>query len=278
MNVFNANPYIRLTSHSSTLRPHSCINRRIIFDYELIVIKKGTFTLEYNYKNYVCKKGDILFIRPGVRHAFYMGESAVLQPHVHFDMEFLPNSNKVTVNFKDLEQLSEQEKSWIRQDDFYNYPYNPFIKIKDKQKFLAIFDDLVSGQKTDNYLWKKGCLIQLICIIERDNFQNTFSFTDDYPIELQLKDYIDAGLCYDLTLSQIANQFSYDKFYLERKFKAKFGQSVICYRNEKRLCYAQTLLKDYTVSQVAEKTGFTSIYSFSRAYKLKFGKSPSKDK
>ncbi len=277
MNVFNLNPYIRLVSQFSTLRAHSLIKRRIIFDYELIVIKDGFFTLEYDGKSYQCTNGDILLIRPGIKHAFYIGKTHVLQPHVHFDMEFLPNSCKIPVNFKDLEELNEQEQSWVRKDVFCNYSNCPFIKIKDKEKFLALFEEVLSGQKTDNYLWKKACLTQLICIIEKDNFPKTFSYPDDYPIELQLKDYIDAGLCYDLTLTQIANQFSYDQFYLEKKFKAKFGKSVISYRNEKRLYYAQSLLKDYTVSQVAEKTGFSSIYSFSRAYKLKFGTSPSKN-
>jgi AraC-like DNA-binding protein len=276
MNVFKLNPYIRLTSKFSVLQAYCSIARRIIFDYELIYIKSGKFTLEYDGKNYACNQGDILLIRPGVQHAFFIGETPVAQPHVHFDMEFLPNSPEIPVCFKKLEELSDLEKACIRQDLFANYPSSPFITIKDKEKFLQLLDVVLTGRKVERYLEKKGALTAIISMIAEDNFSESFSYPNDYPIETQLKDYIDAGQCFSLTLSQIADQFSYDKFYLEKKFKCAFGQSIIAYRNEKRLIYAKSLLKDYNVSQVAEKTGFSSIYSFSRAYKLRFGKSPTK--
>ncbi len=277
MNVFSVNPYIRLTSKNSILPAFSSIKRRIIFDYELIYIKGGTFTLEYDSKSYSCNQGDILFIRPGVRHAFYIGETPVYQPHVHFDMEFLLDSTEIPVCFKDLNELSEVEKAHIRQDIFTNYPLTPFIKIKDKEKFLKLFNSLILGHKSENYLEKKAILTNIINLIVKDNFPESLSYPKDYPVESQLKDYIDAGQCFSLTLSQMANQFSYDKFYLEKKFKSTYGKSVIAYRNDIRLLYAKSLLKDFNVSEVAEKTGFSSIYSFSRAYKLKFGKSPSKE-
>lgn len=276
MNVYNVNPYIRFTSQNSTLHAYSSIKRRIIFDYELIYIQSGNFTLEYDSRNYNCKEGDILLIHPCISHAFYINETPVVQPHVHFDLEFLIDSCKVPISFKDYNQLSDIEKSYIRQDVFMNYPTSPFINVKNKEKFITLFMHLVSGHKSENYLEKKALLINLINIISKDNFPNSFTYEDDYPLELQLKNYIDAGQCFSLTLSQIASVFSYDMFYLEKRFKSAFGESIISYRNNKRLLYAQTLLKDFTVSQVAEKTGFSSIYSFSRAYKLKFGKSPSK--
>lgn len=276
MNVFNVNPYIRLTSKHSTLHAFSLIKRRIIFDYELIYIKSGSFTLEYNFKNYECKQGDIIFIRPGIRHAFYIGETPVIQPHVHFDLEFFLDSPEIPVCFKDVNELNESEKSRVRKDVFSAYPLSPFIRVNNKEKFLLEFDRLLSGHKSENYLEKKAILTNIISVIVKENFPDSFSYVEDYPVEYQLKDYLDAGQYFSLNLSQIANEFSYDKFYLEKKFKLAFGKSIITYRNDKRLLYAQILLKDFNVSEVAEKTGFSSIYSFSRAYKLKFGKSPTK--
>jgi AraC-like DNA-binding protein len=40
---------------------------------------------------------------------------------------------------------------------------------------------------------------------------------------------------------------------------------------------AKQLLKTNTVSKTAELLGYTSLYSFSRAYKLFYGVSPTKD-
>jgi AraC-like DNA-binding protein len=41
---------------------------------------------------------------------------------------------------------------------------------------------------------------------------------------------------------------------------------------------AKQLLKDFSVTSVAEKTGYQSVYAFSRAYKTFYGVSPTKDK
>jgi quercetin dioxygenase-like cupin family protein len=46
------------------------IARRVIYDYELVYIEKGTFNLIYDDISYRCTAGDIIFIRPGIPHSF----------------------------------------------------------------------------------------------------------------------------------------------------------------------------------------------------------------
>ena len=109
-----------------------------------------------------------------------------------------------------------------------------------------------------------------------DNFANYFITPADADTFLkQIKDYIDAGQGISMTLDNIAQQFNYSKYYLDRQFKKQYGISIIAYRNEKRMALAKTLLPNETVSTVAEKLGFTSIYVFSRAFKIFFGFPPS---
>lgn len=110
-----------------------------------------------------------------------------------------------------------------------------------------------------------------------DNFEGTFEKNDTtYPIESAVKDYIDAGQGMSLSLEDIAMQFDYSKYYLDRRFKDAYGISLIAYRNEKRMSLAKELLKEEAVSIVFEKMGFSSIYVFSRAFKNHFGIAPSK--
>ena len=40
----------------------------MIYDYELIYLERGEFTLIYGEKTYHCKAGDIIFAPPGVWH------------------------------------------------------------------------------------------------------------------------------------------------------------------------------------------------------------------
>ena len=77
------------------------------------------------------------------------------------------------------------------------------------------------------------------------------------------------------SLFGLEKRFSYSRFHLECLFREKYGVGIIAYRNEERLARAKELLATKTVTDVAYTLGYSSIYSFSRAYKNKFGCSPS---
>jgi AraC-like DNA-binding protein len=109
-----------------------------------------------------------------------------------------------------------------------------------------------------------------------DNFPELLTKqTPSYRPEQHLKDYIDAGQGLSSTLDDLAHQFNYNKYYLERCFKDTYGVSVMAYRNKRRMQTAKELLHSSNVSSVSEQLGFTSIYVFSRAFKSFFGISPS---
>lgn len=99
-----------------------------------------------------------------------------------------------------------------------------------------------------------------------------------YRIEKHIKDYIDADQCLTAKLDDVAKQFNYSKYYLDRCFKESYGVGIMAYRNKKRLQTAKEMLKEHSVSVVAEKLGFSSIYVFSRAFKNHFGVSPTQNK
>ena len=167
MKADEINPYVRAAMHS-VLKPHVNIKRRIIFDYELIYIESGDFELFYFDKTYRVTEGGFIFIRPGIPHAFMIGETAVSQPHIHFDMIYSPDSEKVPISFKDVDSLSESEKKMIREDIFDGYPKEPFVRFEDREAFLSLFYAIVSP--TGRRLSKKGMLTELIDKLLCDNF------------------------------------------------------------------------------------------------------------
>ncbi len=250
------------------------IARRVIYDYELIYLEKGTFTFIYNDKAYPCKAGDIIFIRPGIPHSFLLDHDEISQPHIHFDITYRPQSEIIPISFKDFDKMSDAEREWIHQDVFAAYPHTPLLDIQNKTEFLEVFYAIVSGHLND--LTKKSLMIQLISMIINDNFFELLQSENQPNVVNQIKGYIDAGNGMGMTLDDFAKTFFYDKFYLERKFKEAFGINLIEYRNKKRMEFAKDLLKIHSVSKVSELLGYQSIYSFSRAYKNYFGYAPSK--
>ena len=273
MNLSLINPYIRLAMESRISAGHN-IARRVIYDYELIYLEKGIFNFVYDDITYLCKAGDIIFIRPRIPHSFIIDLGEISQPHIHFDITHRPQSEIIPISFKDLDKMSNEEREWIHEDYFSSFNQAPLINIQNKSDFLENFYHIVSGNS--DALTKKSLIIKLIAAIINENFSELIQDNNHVNVVKQIKDYIDAGNGMGMTLDDFAKTFFYDKFYLERKFKESFGVNLIEYRNKKRMELAKHLLKLHSVSEVSELVGYQSIYAFSRAYKSFFGYAPSK--
>lgn len=65
-----------------------------------------------------------------------------------------------------------------------------------------------------------------------------------------------------------------------REFKERTGTSPVKFRNELRLGRAREIIRsgEYNISEAAAMVGFSDVYYFSKAYKERYGKSPSEDK
>lgn len=265
------NPHIRVARQSIIPSGHN-IAKRVIYDYELIYLERGEFTFIYDDKPYRCKAGDFIFIRPGIPHSFQLEYGEISQPHIHFDITYRPQSEKIPISFKDINLMTEVEKSWIHEDYFSGYSSVPFITVPDKKEFLEDFFKII--QENDSII-KKSLMMRLIAVIININFPETIK--KEIPssnVAYHVKDYLDAGNGFEMSLDDFAQYFCYSKFYLDKKFKNVFGIGLIEYRNHKRMDLANHLLQRHSVTKVAEELGYQSIYSFSRAYKKHFGCSP----
>jgi len=273
--IQSVNPYIRVAMRS-VITSEKSIKRRVIFDYELIYIESGEFTLNYNEMDYKCREGQFILLRPGVPHSFSEIKDQLSQPHIHFDMMYSVNSRKTPVSFKDINEFTPWEHVLMQKDIFEDYPQLPFVTFSQKEKVLELFYGIMD-EKQESGLVQKARLIQILGMLIAENFPNSFLKAENsYSIAHQLKDYMDSEQGMSARLSDFEKQFSYSKYYLERQFKKSYGESIISYRNKKRMETAAKLLRTDPVTGVSEKLGFNSIYAFSRAFKQYFGVAPSK--
>ena len=273
MNPSLINPYIRVAMECIIPAGHN-IACRVIYDYEIIYIERGEFTLMYDGVDYRVTRGDFIFIHPGVKHSFHIDDTEISQPHIHFDVTHRPASEMIPISFKDVCDMNDTEREWIHKDYFTSHPEAPFIRVRNKENFLDIFYKIISNEI--GALTRKALMTELLSIIIDDNFPDLLEKQETLPIEMQVKDYLDAGNGLAMSLDDFSKNFHYNKFYLEKKFKKAFGAGLIEYRNSKRMEYANQLLARFPVSKTAETLGYKSIYSFSRAYKEHYGIPPSK--
>lgn len=83
--------------------------------------------------------------------------------------------------------------------------------------------------------------------------------------------YINEYFCEDLTLEMVAEHSGFSKFHFSRLFKKYTGTTFYDYLIYKRLQAAEQMLAeaDLSVTEVALRTGFSSISTFNRTFKRK---------
>lgn len=89
-------------------------------------------------------------------------------------------------------------------------------------------------------------------------------------------EYIEENLEGDLSLAKLADIGGFNASYLSRLFKQMLDVTITDYIYQKRMKYAGVLLKstNYKIQEVAEKSGYLSSHSFTRAFRNFYGASP----
>ena len=96
---------------------------------------------------------------------------------------------------------------------------------------------------------------------------------------LALLGYLGGHLTEELSIDDLARRFYISKYHMMRRFREATGYTIHSYVTEKRLLLARDLLsRDVPLTEIAERCGYRDYSTFSRAYKKKFGKSPSQMK
>lgn len=278
MDKHNFSPYIRNAKDSALLAPYE-ISYRTLYDYELIFVSDGKCKITMNDTEYVCRKNNAIFIRPGVTHKFEcINNIDFVQPHIHFDISYSDKSKKRIVSFKPREKMTDYELSLIQDDAFKEIPI-PFVFIPDDiSKFQKLFFEIIEiwQHKKYNYqLHYKAKMLELIDLIlvqfdsEKRNPVRHISVID-------IKNYIDNNYLSNITLDFLASQFHFNKYTMLRNFKSQYNQNIIEYYHNKRVEYIKKTLKNTSIPihLISEKMNFADVYSFSRFFKTHTGFSP----
>jgi AraC family transcriptional regulator len=92
------------------------------------------------------------------------------------------------------------------------------------------------------------------------------------------KAYLDCNFTSELSVTEAAKYCGISQFHFFRLFKIVYGKSPWQYILQKRLLFAQHLIVEngIAIGDAALQCGFGDVFSFSKAFKKKFGYSPSK--
>ena len=272
-------PYVRRAMLSSMSSNHH-IATRVIYDYELIYVTGGMTRLTVAGKEYLCKKGDAVLLRPGVPHEFKgTGNADFVQPHIHFDLIYNKNSTVTPISFKNRDTMTRTELTLI-QPDILDIPVPCVFRPADTDSFTRLLFGIIAlfdGREAGFELECKIKLLELLKLVFSQFESPSAPPRREYEDPaVSVKNYIDSNYLQLLTLNDLERQFYVNKYTLMRNFTRLYSVTPIAYYRSLRADYAKKLLltTDCSVSSIAEELNFIDICSFSRFFRMHTGVGP----
>lgn len=226
--------------------------------WELTYVDNGNLITEIDGVEYCLKPNDVILYAPGQFHTQKMdGVEACSYLTVIFTMDFATPSILSNQVFHASRKIVNTLQEFIQYSD----------KADDYSKELCI-----------SFL--NQAIIQLLQLnnVKAAKIANSpiqQKFEDQFLNEIIM--YINYNYYQPLTVAQLCQKFSISRSFLQQLFNKNLGIAPKQYIASIKLKKAKFLIKEnkYTISEISEKLGFTSIHYFSRAFKKEFNLSPS---
>ncbi len=237
---------------------------RLLTDYELMIVVKGTLFIADGNREFSVKEGEYLLLAPGSDQHGYL----------HSQCEFF------WVHFSDSELLLPQEvdpNCAAFSDEMVCVPEHGVLSdttvVWNQMRLLLkhhrLYDDpYVAAADTMVVL----CLLQHQCLWGRPASQPLVK--DD--LQGKILDYLNWHIHENIRVSQVATHLGYNEKYLSTLFTAMTGESIKHYILVQKMEIAKRQLTNTNVpiTAIAANMGFSDSHNFSTAFKKIVGMSP----
>lgn len=237
-------------------------------------------------------KGEIVAVTDGIGQALKEGEAIFHEPndvHCHisnqkdannmFVVSFITKSPAMDFFRKKVFTLDENSKKLLSM--FLSEAKNASGEIQGdyKSRHRLDFSDELFGSTQLMAAYLEEFLIKLIRS-GNDTYdrispsEEALRMGKNSTVRL-MEDHLIRNIYSDLTLNDLCEQFFMGKSRLSQMFKENTGKSPMHYLAELRIEEAKRLLREEaTIGEIAEKLRYSSIQSFTRAFKNATGFSP----
>lgn len=231
---------------------------------ELIMPVNNIYTIVIGKITYVLNEGDILIIPPGELHEL-IAPSDGLRRILLFDFSLISNLR----GFSSALPVLNQPR-------LFNSTTAPEIL----PQLQSLFHQITS-EYTSNYTLREpaiyAMIIQIFVLIGR-RFMSTEHIFPDVKVNKQKEyiekfnlifTYINNNYMEDISLDTIANVAGFSKYHFSRLFRQFTDMSFYDYLNQRRVKEAEKLLLNpsLSITEIALRSGFSSISTFNRVFK-----------
>lgn len=227
---------------SIKIHPFSKINKRNIINNRysacLMIKEKGKTIYRYKDNDFVCDANNIVFIPFGSSYEYIVKE----------------NGYCYQINFQTSLPIN----------DIVSFPINnPSILELFKKSTFINYSDPTNFTKQLSLIYE--IISEIIHELESESDYLSFAFK---IMQRELSNP-------KLDNNYIANELNISEVYLRKLFKNKLNTSPRQYLIKMRMEKAFNMLfNKYSIKEISQQVGYDSVYSFSRAFKSYYKKSP----
>jgi len=282
-------PYVRF-AHEHAGKDDYRIPPRIIYDHEIILITSGACVFELENQTYAVEAGDLLFIRPHLRHSYFVPSGKSFHYFaVHFDLmymgeqlDFSPVDVYVNHDYFNMDSIPVEEdladRPALEIDEVW-FPHR--MRVSDLAVYIPLFSQLVQTftMKPPGYpIMLRAQLLQILAAMVSDlatgegiNRQSAYRTEIAEAVAFMHAHYAEA---IDLQTLSLSKHFSVNHF--RKLFKEATGRTPLEFLTHLRMEKAKELLQTgaLTVGKVSALVGYEDIHYFSKLFKKLEGMSP----
>ena len=243
--------------------------------WEMVYVDTGRINAISDDKGYLLEQGNVIFHKPMEKHA-HVADNCV--PSNTMVVGFTTHSKSMRFFEGKMFCLDKKARSLLALVFREAPAVWPDVSVNFKNKKDFYYDDQAFGssQLLQCYFTEFLIYLKRIGTGERihpnDDARNIVMNSMGEP----MLEYMSKNLCSNLTMDDLSQHFLLGKTQLYKIFYGKYEKSPMKYYAELKIIEAKRLLRDgnYSVTQIAEMLGYSSVHTFSRAFKNVEGFSP----
>lgn len=242
-------------------------------DMEIIYIKKGHGYVTVDFQQHMVSGGTIVLILPGQLHSIEQFDDFSMEyENIIFNVGMLLPRTEDASSTGFLRPLLNGQ---LTVPSVYSIASEHYDALS---SCIDACDEICKTKPLGYELYLKGKLFEFFYILsnrcQNEKNPRTAKSLDKLRIVLKL---VENSYMHKITIAEVADRIDFSESHFMRYFKENMGTSFVDYLRDYRLTMAARLLQvsDNTILCISEEVGFENLSYFNRAFKKKYGVTPS---
>lgn len=239
--------------------------------HKVIILLAGRTGYAIEGERYALQPGDFVLVGRGSIHCPEVEKDAFYERMIlYISPDYLA---RLRTEQCDLETCFRRAQSEFH----YVYRSGPGDQIK---PLLQALEQAGGENAFGADLLRRAVFVQLMVELNRVAARKRYisASAGDSKV-IAILQYLNLHLTEPLSIDELAERFYISKFHMMRRFKEETGYTIHHYTAEKRLLLARQLLRSgQPAMEVCSRSGYQDYSTFSRAYRRRFGVSPSAER